>query len=533
LAAIAASAMAWAVLLLSVPAKEQDFPLGDDWAFSHSFLDWAAGQGLNYRQFAAMPQLGQWLWALPFHVLFSPPQFALRLSTIVLGWLALIAFYDLLRQDGCPPSRAGFLTAVLALNALWLQLQATFMTDVPALAFSLVALACYGRAIDLKRPSWLVPAVAAALLAAITRQNTIVVPLVALYFAWKRDRYVLRSWLIVGSFLLPLAAAIATHSWFVRRPDVLTFNFGLRLTDTSLVSPFLILHTCGLMSLPAIALCPRPRSIRLLIVNTALMLGMGIYWAYHRIAIPSFDKAPYYPYTMPILSPVGPFAWGLQVGLGPTLLSVPVRQILSVAGCIGGAYLLTAVVELVRDHHRAGLVPLYTCLQLVLLLVTPTLYDRYLLVLLPGALWLMSRQAGSAGRVQSRPLLALGMLLALGVFSVCLTHDWLNWNRARWQLGGRALSQGISPWDIEGGFEWDGWYAPAHRSFEDASPQAHVLHYTQAHFKNVRGRFALGFSRFMLSDWVKIPTSVRVRDHEDFTLWTSPGRSRIFLLEID
>ena len=45
-----------------------------------------------------MPQLGQWLWACPFVWLFGPSHVTLRLSTLVLSWLGLAAFYDLLAE---------------------------------------------------------------------------------------------------------------------------------------------------------------------------------------------------------------------------------------------------------------------------------------------------------------------------------------------------------------------------------------------------------------------------------------------------
>jgi hypothetical protein len=68
-------------------------------------------------------------------------------DTIVLSWLGLAAFYDLLRQENLGSRTAAFATAVLALNPLFFLLEGTFMTDVPALSFALVALALYGRAI--------------------------------------------------------------------------------------------------------------------------------------------------------------------------------------------------------------------------------------------------------------------------------------------------------------------------------------------------------------------------------------------------
>jgi hypothetical protein len=93
-----ASASAWGLLFVTVPPESQNFPLIDDWAFARGVREFARGQGIHYIHWASMPQLGQWAWALPFVWAFAKLHVALRLSTIVLSWLGLAAFYDLLRR---------------------------------------------------------------------------------------------------------------------------------------------------------------------------------------------------------------------------------------------------------------------------------------------------------------------------------------------------------------------------------------------------------------------------------------------------
>src|SRR5437588_7237564 len=142
-----ASLAAWAVLWVALPPAEQNFPLGDDWAFSHGMFEFVKGNGIHYFQWASMPQLGQWLWATPFVWLLGASHVALRISALVLSWLGLWAFYGLLRYERCSDGQAALATAALALNPLFFLMQGTFLTDVPALAFALAALMYYTRAI--------------------------------------------------------------------------------------------------------------------------------------------------------------------------------------------------------------------------------------------------------------------------------------------------------------------------------------------------------------------------------------------------
>jgi hypothetical protein len=51
------------------------------------------------------------------------------------------------------------------------------------------------------------------------------------------------------------------------------------------------------------------------------------------------------------------------------------------------------------------------------------------------------------------------MILAVSIFSVFGTHDYLAWNRARWQaLNYLTEDLKISPHKIDGGYEFNGWY---------------------------------------------------------------------------
>ena len=151
----------------------QDFPLNDDWAFARGAFGLAHGEGIHYSRWSSMPQLGQWLCARPFIEIFGESHAALRLSTIVLSLLGVLAFFDLLRQAGLAPPRAAFVSACLALNPLFFELSGTFLTDVPALAFSLVALALYGRAFSLASTNLLraVDVLAFAVVVAVLRRD--------------------------------------------------------------------------------------------------------------------------------------------------------------------------------------------------------------------------------------------------------------------------------------------------------------------------------------------------------------------------
>jgi hypothetical protein len=137
-------------------------------------------------------------------------------------------------------------------------------------------------------------------------------------------------------------------------------------------------------------------------------------------------------------------------------------------------------------------------LQLGLLLVAPKYYDRYLLPLVAGALAVAAAVSGPP-----RWPAGLAALALLGGLSVCLMHDWLSRNAARWELGHRAAAYGIAPTNIQGGMEWDHTYYSKRSATKD---------------------YRLSLSASGAS---------AVVDTEPYTLWLPPRRAQMYLLRLE
>jgi hypothetical protein len=94
-------------------------------------------------------------------------------------------------------------------------------------------------------------------------------------------------------------------------------------------------------------------------------------------------------------------------------------------------------------------------------------FDRYLLPLIPlllaSLLTEFSHDGGNPGASLIGERLAIVSLACITTFSFLGTHDYLSWNRTRWEvLNDLVEVQKISPESIDGGFEFNGLhsYAP-------------------------------------------------------------------------
>jgi hypothetical protein len=514
---LAVYACAWILIWIAVPPSKQQFPLDDDWAFARGAFRFAGGEGIHYQSWASIPLLGQWIWATPWLLLWPNSHAALRLSTIVLSGFGLIAFYDLLRQAKSAPAMAGFLTACLAFNPLFFLLSGTFLSDVPSLSFSLVALAGYGRALMGKSPKWLILAALAGLLAVSTRQNSVAAVLAAGTCWWSKERPGnIWGWLV--ALTVPLLGLACIQTWFVGRPDTGPTLPGLFRPDVGFLLPFWILHFAGLSALGTLLVAGGRNGWRPQAWLTLLMIAGAAYWVVYGWML---DYGSLFPYRLNLLTPwgalAGPIREPLYVGDRPLIMSDGFRLGLTILGCLGaGALAARFITSRIEITARQSLLWHFTLWQLPFLLLAPKIHDRYLLVLIPGVLAIAGHGALQQGW---RWAAGLAVCVLMGLASVGLMHDWLSWNSAWWAIGNRAVTQGIEGRDIEGGFEWDAWHATL-RDEKQNKPPSFALHTIRDWF--TLSRHALSFSP--LAGAVTL-------DSEPYALWLRPGAWKIYLIK--
>src|SRR6516225_2426594 len=106
--------MPWLILFGTIPVAEQEFCMCDEWAYARGAFALLRGEGPHYYGLASMPLLGQWLWSIAFIKIFGQSRAMLRLSTLVLSFLGLAAFHQLLRQELVLPGRSALATLCLA-----------------------------------------------------------------------------------------------------------------------------------------------------------------------------------------------------------------------------------------------------------------------------------------------------------------------------------------------------------------------------------------------------------------------------------
>ncbi len=514
------------VLLLTNPTG--DFPLNDDWSYGTAVRNLVEHGQFRLSNWTSMPFLPQLFWGALFTLPFGFSFTALRFSTLIASFLGLTLLLLLTRiPRTSPPSLlltprsfivSLFPALLLLANPLYLGLSHTFMTDVPFITLLLLSLYLLASAVEKPSRVRLALGMCAAVTAALHRQTGLLIP-IAFGLSWLTlHRPSVRRLTLALGFLAVTAAALLGYLGWLRVAGHLPTAFstqptevlkclraGLPAVAARASQNLLVFFTyLSIFTLPFGLLFIRSATIRRLLLFLPLSFVLLALTQLLRVRFPGN-----------ILSDrgLGPFTLaGTFSAFSGSVLSLVVLAALAL---LGGALLIELIragIAQARSSLAARLCVILTGLYLLAFsLVTPL--DRYALVCLP--LLTIAASGELHQSPPSRPVLfsGLAVLAVYLTFSVAAVHDYLEWNRVRWQALNRLTRDlSLPPERIDGGFEFNGLYTYD----EDHSP-------------------APGRSRW----WVKaddyvvafdpLPGFVVSEEHPVRT-WLPAGVKRIFLL---
>jgi 4-amino-4-deoxy-L-arabinose transferase-like glycosyltransferase len=464
-------------LLVAWPAG--DFPLNDDWAYAWSVRHFLETGELRISEWASAAALLQVYWGALFAKFAGGFSFeSLRVSTLVFSVASPVALCWLLRRLDVGRSAAALAAITLLANPIFVNLSYTFMTDVFHLGLMLVGLALYVDGIERNsaRALWAASVVAAA--AFLCRQLGLALPLAAaVVLVARHRRAAFRP--VLQATLVPLAV-FAGYTLWLTFVHGMTWGFELQVLQNSL--PNLVRPSAprvltlrlvyawlylGLFSLPALIAvlvsapldADRVRRLRTPFACWALLCIAATWYTQDRIGL----EMPYLAGVITRDGIGGVTIAGLKPRVTPDWVFTLVGIVAPVAGAAIAALWTEVLLHARRELAGRGAVVLLAAL----IMAAPTapmvsLWDEYLLVFLPASLYLALRHVTLSSRG-----VAAGALVCTAMLAYALPEqaETLAWNDARWKLGRELVAKGASPQQINGGFEWVGWY-----DFETALP---------------------------------------------------------------
>lgn len=488
----------WLVMVFLVnPIGE--FPLQDDWLYSHSVMQFLQKGFIELYDTQTTLAIGNILWGTLFAKFFGFSMSILRIATLVLGLFGVAGTYRLLKstEAGSFLSFAGALT--MATTPLYFGMANSFMTDVPFCAFSILAYAFFLLFLRRDTLRFLVLGIIFSCLAILTRQIAAVVPfsfsLAYLVYRGINRKSLMTAVLICCASCAPLTMLplivknvpqVYASKWGIFAILTESYNtpvFGTVLFAISWRAAVVLMYVGFFLSPFLLLLLPSQwRSLRL--SEKIFSLGLcGALTGYLLVACRLLQRSRC---LMPFgINCIRDFAFGPVTLIGnelPTPAPVPLWIIVTILGIIGSSILLANFLIPLFRFLRNPKAPLARWNVAVWVLCASGCFayffpwalngqfDRYFIFYIPLALLLVLTNRGTIyfkGLQRFLFPVFLVMILLIGFYSVAGTHDYLEWNRVRWQvLNALMRERRLTPREIDGGYEYNGWYN--YFSFPDA-----------------------------------------------------------------
>jgi len=485
------------VTILLVNPKGE-FPLNDDWSYTRSALQFAAGNGMHVDEWSAPSVVGQALYGGLLIRVFGMRFLVLRLSTLAASCAIALGLWFALAQLGIESWVAWLAVLSWVFNPLQLNLSFTYMTEIPFLFFIAASIVLYLLYLA-RRRSWLLALVGASLGYAFLIRQTAVLFAAALVIALLLDRTGEQRDRLRAAALAAASAGFFMAVYFLwlkfqggvtpatrRKFELLRYLTTEQLAGNSFGLLFYIaflLLPLWVTLFPAALRMNRGLSRRAWIGSLAgwlIVCGTGLWWFHsnysYRQYLPSTAFHSRMPFLLNVIYDTGlgpvtldpayfglsplptyPRAWLIVTGatalglvMAGLLFSAGLSRKLSASETLRPAFLFfilsfafVAGFEIVFSHLQEG-----------------GLFDRHL-VAAAFPLCLAACMLGGTSRISSLPAFRIAALLTLcagAAFSISATRDYLAWNRLRWDLGNAALASGVNPLNLSAGFEFNGWH---------------------------------------------------------------------------
>jgi dolichyl-phosphate-mannose-protein mannosyltransferase len=463
-----------------------NFPLIDDWDFAIPTWRFARTGHFHFTNFTAVSLRAMVLWGAAWTRLFGESFEVLRASTLTLSLATLLIVNRILALGGL--SRPVRMAATLALlfHPLFLWLSCTYMTDVPFVFVSSIAIYAFVRALQEDRFGWLAAGCVAVVTAWFIRQNGVVLLLPPLaLLVWRREGISAR-WrsfaATIAAFLVFFALLMLfKRDWLAGSPSMFATHYHLwgeatfRLPQQiSTLYDYIVFNAQNAalfflpLTLPLVLLLRRmPRRAAILLAVITLLVGV-------RIAdlAAAGHLFPYNGKDMDVL----PGNLFIDFAIGPSMLmgdfGAPLPKpfpaphwsiiVLTALSAIVTIAMLWALVWRRQRTLFFELSVFTAAVATLALFASGYYYDRYSLDsawMLVLALPLIVPWERKLARV-----LTIAALLALAFFSPLAVQEHFSWQRARWQAWNDLRARGIAVTQIDGGGEATGLYELADAS---------------------------------------------------------------------
>ncbi|WP_452226612.1 glycosyltransferase family 39 protein [Lacinutrix cladophorae] len=465
----------WLIIILVINPIG-DFPLNDDWCYAKSVKTLYEDGYLKLYNWGEMTLVSHVYWGYFFTKIFGFSFTILRFSTLVMGFATILGVYQLCKLANVSRWISLFTAVLCMVNPIFLSLSFSFMTDVPFYCLTIWILYFSSKALKTNKWQPIIWALFLCIWAFLIRQLAIVFPIVWLLTVILSKKITLKNSIKAVAPLFILLLFSLWFSYYMEANGLLqeryNSKFNVLITSLKNINFQLIKLTTTylLTSMAYLGFLMAPLYFIYIQNNTfkGVKIAITIWTVLVMVFIVKMNK------VLPSLDNI----W-IDFGVGPTTLIVdntsdftqaPSNKaprlfwllITAIGVFCSVALLLKSRIMLLAIFYKKTVSPIVIlAFVFVVVYLSPFLivgvYDRYLLPLFPVTILFLfgDKKLGLSKTSKYFTMLFLGVLTWFSVFA---THDYLSWNRVRWQVLEGLQEKGVSINHIQGGVEFTTWH---------------------------------------------------------------------------
>lgn len=534
-----------------------DMAFIDDWSYAFMALKAARTGHLVFNGWSA-PMLGiQAFWGAAWIRLAGFSFNLLRVSTLPFVAGCTYLLYRLLHS--CGLTRQMVVLGVLGTltSPLFLPLEASFMSDIPALFFLLLCFWCCQRIVESATHrrflAWSFLLFVSGLLGGTIRQTDwlapfVIFPVLALTAPKSRRLALWSFWLIGGASAALLDLWLNSQPNYYSLPILNTHSWLVIFICTFLNTATLSIELLSLM-LPILCLTPwrKWRRVRFRWIAVTFVLFGMVYLASFLIT----KARPIQLIAGNIVTQWGLLIPGTEIpGAKKLVLWYPVQLV--IVGVATTLFILLVrawpepPISLLRrslsTSSRVFIVPYVAFAGVYLASATTrslslSAFDRYLIPVFPLAIILVLMALQTLG-IRRVSVLSAALSFVFAAWGVAATHDYFAESRARLKATNQVVSSGVPRRLVSGGLEYDAWtellntghipnvpFAYSHGTLAPSDPRRSLTRtpfWFWSYTPNVIPSYILSLSR-----------ADDLRDSEfapvDYRTWLPPFRRAVFI----
>ncbi len=457
-----------------------EFPLNDDWSYTHNVKALALDNQITFDDWGAMTLIAHTLWGAFFCKLFGFSFTALRISNLIISWIGLLATFFFFREGGLGKKLAFWTTLLIALNPLYLVLSFSYMTDVPFMCFVILSALFFLKYIHGKPNYHLILATIFSIIATLIRQPGILVPLAFFFIYILKNRTSLNT---VFQSVIPLfstASVLLLFTTWRKSNYGLSNSFGTtdhlienifngKITQNLSEQAHGIFIYWGIFLLPLLLILfiyfwkKEDWKTRLSVLVITLLCAFPFLekWDYplHGNIIFNLGMGPHilaeYPeFYLPYFSKTG---WN-------NLKLIGFIAGVNILLCLWLRFSQTLFFLVKKEQEKVNWAAAFSLttagIYFFFLMTNDYFFDRYYLMPLPFLVLIIFPKKLNNTFTFSKwmTLPAVITFFAIAFFSIAATKDNLAWNRTRWKATEFAINElNIPIQNFNGGFEFNGW----------------------------------------------------------------------------